>query len=176
MPALPKDHDLQQKRAYEIFRQHWVPSREEKSENPHGDLSTPINVQDEPIEPIEEMRTIEGRNNDPEDFYNYHLNLPLKRQLPKPPPVSPLIFDDSGCASLENNEQQKRNSPEPNYLWVGLEEPKEPKKRPKNHERLAKKKYKPKNEPKKPVKEPKKSKKDSKSKKKLAFRIYKKKL
>ena len=137
LPALPKDHDLQQKRAYEIFRQHWVPSVEDV------DLtSTPVNDQD---------RLIEGRSEDNYE-YNYHLNLPAKRQLPKPPPVSPLIFDkDSGCASLENNhQQQKRNSPEPpNFLWVGLEDSKQElkKKQPKNHERLnaTKKKLKPKN-------------------------------
>ena len=139
MPPLPKDHDLQQKRAYEIFRQHWVPSVEDV------DLtSTPVNDQD---------RLIEGRSEDNYE-YNYHLNLPAKRQLPKPPPVSPLIFDkDSGCASLENNhqqQQQKRNSPEPpNFLWVGLEDSKQElkKKQPKNHERLnaTKKKLKPKN-------------------------------
>ena len=150
LPPLPKDHDLQQKRAYEIFRQHWVPSVEERQEL----ISTPVN---EPLilEDNDDHRLIEGRNNeDNEEFYNYHLNLPAKRQLPKPPPVSPLIFDkDSGCASLENNhqQQQKRNSPEPpNFLWVGLEDSKEQyakKKQPKNHERLnaTKKKLKPKN-------------------------------
>ena len=150
LPALPKDHDLQQKRAYEIFRQHWVPSVES--------TSTPVNE----VPDLDDHRPlIEGRNNEDsnEEFYNYHLNLPAKRQLPKPPPVSPLIFDkDSGCASLENNHQKRNSSPEPNpnFLWVGLEDSKEQyskKKQPKNHERLnstnAKKKTnKPKKEPK----------------------------
>merc|ERR1712228_757865 len=84
----------------------------------------------------------------------------LKRQLPKPPAVSPLVFNnDSGIASLEDNNKcsfensqfDEKNCEEEvagnsnsstlvcpqNNFWVGFTEESSVNRRPKNHDRLT---------------------------------------
>ena len=141
LPSLPHDHSLQQIRAYEILRQQW---------QKHYDDSL------EDVRP----RCVEGR--DTEQFKVEPMN---KRQLPKPPAVSPLVFNnDSGIASLEDNKCYPENShfssngpgtngqcdekvagnstmpvepPQNNFLWVGFNEDSSVNRRPKNHDRLT---------------------------------------
>lgn len=112
LPPIPVDHNLQQIRAYEILRQ---------------------KIQDND----NDVRQIEGQC-DHQKFKDYH-NQVLKRQLPKPPAVSPLVFHDSGVSSLEAEQSKNEN----NFLWVGLEGDESSNRhllRPKNHDRLASKK------------------------------------
>jgi hypothetical protein len=161
LPPIPQDHNQQQQRAYEILRQQW-PRNDDSLE----DLSAAAGSGG-----AASFRMVEGRSN--EDYFNQHaidrhhsLNLPPKRQLPKPPPVSPIVLpipspptnaDDSGCVSFENElvvaaadcaEPKKTHDAEvvANF-WVGFTEPSTTttsgksshavKRRPKNHDRLT---------------------------------------
>ena len=120
LPPIPKDHSLQQQRAYEILRQQWQ--------------CTPSSSHDDSLEDLYHVHDrsrphVEGRSADFSDYdllddldhnnqhhhQNFNVNLTSKRQLPKPPPVSPIVLlnedhqelehqADSGCASLNNTE------------------------------------------------------------------------
>ena len=104
LPSIPQDHSLQQIRAYEILRQQWQKQYDESLENNQDQSCSNLSefVQTGPnwsqsreVRP----RCIEGQEIS-EKFKEPTLN--NKRQLPKPPPLSPLVFNnDSGVASLE---------------------------------------------------------------------------
>ena len=59
---------------------------------------------------------MEGQSSDPqpdfdESLVHQALNLTSKRQLPKPPPVSPIVLlndQDSGCVSLDTNQPSQQ--------------------------------------------------------------------
>ena len=104
LPSIPQDHSLQQIRAYEILRQQWQKQYDDSIENNQDQSCSNLSefVQTGPnwsqsreVRP----RCIEGQEIS-EKFKEPTLN--SKRQLPKPPPLSPLVFNnDSGVASLE---------------------------------------------------------------------------
>ena len=105
LPSIPQDHSLQQIRAYEILRQQWQKQYDESLENNQDQSCSNLSefVQTGPnwsqsreVRP----RCIEGQ--EISEKYKEPTTLNNKRQLPKPPPLSPLVFNnDSGVASLE---------------------------------------------------------------------------
>ena len=105
LPSIPQDHSLQQIRAYEILRQQWQKQYDDSLENNQNQSCSNLSefVQTGPnwsqsreVRP----RCIEGQ--EISEKYKEPTTLNNKRQLPKPPPLSPLVFNnDSGVASLE---------------------------------------------------------------------------
>ena len=105
LPSIPQDHSLQQIRAYEILRQQWQKQYDDSLENNQNQSCSNLSefVQTGPnwsqsreVRP----RCIEGQEIS-EKYKEPTTLINNKRQLPKPPPLSPLVFNDSGVASLE---------------------------------------------------------------------------
>ena len=113
LPPIPKDHSVQQQRAYEILRSQWqyaAPSQTISTQSANDsleDISSSNQFHSH-------VRHVEGQSSDPqpdfdESLVHQALNLTSKRQLPKPPPVSPIVLlndQDSGCVSLDTPSQQ----------------------------------------------------------------------
>ena len=99
LPPIPKDHSLQQQRAYEILRQQWQCTPSSTNGNGSDSLDEDLypEVHDQSSRPH-----VEGRSADFSDYdlllddhnnqNNFNVNLTSKRQLPKPPPVSPIVL------------------------------------------------------------------------------------
>ena len=113
LPPIPKDHSLQQQRAYEILRQQWQCTPSSTTGNGSDSLDDDegffreINVHDQSSRsrPHVEGRSADFSDYDLLDDQNFNVNLTSKRQLPKPPPVSPIILlneDPAGGADGEH--------------------------------------------------------------------------
>lgn len=112
LPPIPTNHNEQQRRAYDVLRKQWQKHYDDSLE----DVRTVRNVRDAIDTSADAMnvqkdilhvqqppvRQVEGRPQT--EIFKESQALSLKRHLPKPPPISPLVFHDSGVASLEEIE------------------------------------------------------------------------
>ena len=81
LPPIPKDHNLQQQRAYEILRQQW-----QNQNDSLEDLATyhrQIPCESRHVEGHSYQRHVEGHSSDDYVHQPHSLNLTSKRQLPK---------------------------------------------------------------------------------------------